>query len=72
MDAQEIRDLTPAIFATRAGPALGASQTQTGDELAAQLTSGLGIDDVVDGFVRGALVRFMRVQCSQTGCYLLG
>ena len=72
MDAQEISDLASAVFATRAGPALGAGQTQAGNELAAQLTPGLGIDDVVDGFVRGALVRFMRVQCSQARGDLLG
>ncbi len=51
MDAEHVRDLTAPIRAPRARHALGASLAQAGDEFAAQLPLGLGVDGVVDGLV---------------------
>ena len=72
MDAQEISDLATAVFTLRARPTLGACQTQTGYELSAQLTSGLGVDDVVYGFMRDTQSSLVRMQCNQPGSDLLG
>lgn len=62
-----------AIWPRRSFPReRGQRLAQAGDELAAQLPSRLGIDDVIDGFVRGAFGSLMRVQFSQMCGNFLG
>src|SRR5450830_975383 len=72
MDAQQVRHMSTAIFSLGARPALGACHAQTSNELFAQLSSGLGVDNVVDGFMRGALGSIAWMQFSQVRCNLLG
>ena len=72
MDAEQIRDIFPAVFSLGARPALGTCHAQTGNKLLVQLSSGLGVDDVLDGFMRGALNSLIGTQFSQVRRYLLG
>jgi hypothetical protein len=51
MDAQQINDLAAAILALGARPAFEACHAQAGNEFFAQFSCGLGVNDVLDGFV---------------------
>ena len=72
VDAQQVSNLAAPVPPTRARPAFGTGHAQAGDKLAFELVSGLSIDDVVDGFVGGALGCLTGMQFSQVGCNFLG
>jgi len=54
VDTEHVGDLATPVLALAAWYALVMGVAQAGDELLAKLTHGLGIDAVVDGFVRHA------------------
>lgn len=72
VDAQQASNLAAPVLPTRARPAFGTGHAQASHKLAFELASQLCIDDVIDGFVGGALGCLMGMQFSQVGCNLLG
>ncbi len=54
VDAEHVWDLSTTILSFATGQPFVVSMAQSGNQFLAQLTHGLGIDAVVDGFVRHA------------------
>jgi len=72
VDAEHAADLPAAVLALAARQALVVRVAQAGDQVTAKLAHGLGVDAVVDGFVRHAVVMPLRVQARERQGDLLG
>ena len=67
MDADHLGQLAPAVFTATARAACALALAQQGDELAAQLTTGIGIDRVVERLMAhtlGGIIRMHAPQCA--------
>lgn len=62
MNAEHARDLAAPVHAAGAGHASTVALTQTCNELAAQLTSGLRVDGGVDRFERHVALALVGIQ----------